>query len=280
MSHRCTTERWATQFGYAAKEKESLTSTDCSRILLSAMSMTVFPIDLATQLRRRVADAAHVSEVFRDGPAGWSISPIDLARVVAVFGRLRPKPGYLLGAYQFRAGGNGNGFVYAMPPGKTLPPPEECPHDNTLFLEPPVPVHALSDIMGAIEGDGSPLAYLQASLLKREFAEFGAMWHGCKWGTHTILGKDPFSARGKDEEDFAMDRPSGQTDDWEWKRPKPKQWAPTVSMTASRIRCAFYTFTGLGEERILRHTDAYLPGEYSSTTRTYLSAVGGGGYLF
>ena len=37
--------------------------------------------------------------------------------------------------------------------------------------------------MDAIESDGSLEAYLQASILFREFNEFGAIWHGCSWST-------------------------------------------------------------------------------------------------
>ena len=44
-------------------------------------------------------------------------------------------------------------------------------------------------LMQAIEGDGSPWSYLSASILSREAAEFGAMWHGCDWSDQTILSK-------------------------------------------------------------------------------------------
>jgi hypothetical protein len=239
--------------------------------------MTVFPIDLVRQLRGHAAAAAMAAE---DGPSGWSISPVDPVRVVAVFDTLRLKPGYILRAYQFREGGNGNGFVYAVPAGKTFPPPGQCPRDKTLFLEPPVPEHALPDVMAAVEGDGSPLSYLQASLLNRELAGFGAMWHGCDWSEHMILGEEPFSLVELGEADLVVNKPVGPEDNWEWKRPKPKQWSPTVSMTSNRIRCSFYTLTGLGQDRITRHTDSYAHGEYTSTTRRYIAAWGPGGCVF
>ena len=49
-------------------------------------------------------------------------------------------------------------------------------------------------LMQAIEGDGSPWSYLSASILSREAAEFGAIWHGCVWSDQTILSKPPRQA--------------------------------------------------------------------------------------
>ena len=38
--------------------------------------------------------------------------------------------------------------------------------------------------MQAIDGDGSLRSYFEASILARELAEFGAIWHGISWGEH------------------------------------------------------------------------------------------------
>ena len=98
---------------------------------------------------------------------------------------LRIKPGYVLRAYQFYEGGNGNAFVYAVPKTEPFPDPQECQaRSPSHFLGPPVPPNALPTVAEAIEGDNSPWSYLQASILVRELQEFGAMWHGVTWGTH------------------------------------------------------------------------------------------------
>ena len=115
--------------------------------------------------------------------------------VLAVFKSLWIKDGYILRAYQFREGGNGNGVVWAMPVDAEFPEPDKCPRVKDAFLEPPKPPAALDDVMKAIDGDGSPWSYLCASLLCRELSEFGAMWHGCSWDTHAILGENPFRAK-------------------------------------------------------------------------------------
>ena len=69
------------------------------------------------------------------------------------------------------------------------------PTDKGCILEPPKPSDALDEFMEAIDGDGKPWSYLCASLLARELAEFGAMWHGCGWSEHAILGENPFNAQ-------------------------------------------------------------------------------------
>lgn len=48
-------------------------------------------------------------------PEGWSFSPVDPQKTLAVFNNLKLKEGFVLRAYQFREGDNGNGIVWAMP---------------------------------------------------------------------------------------------------------------------------------------------------------------------
>jgi hypothetical protein len=124
-------------------------------------------------------------------PNGWSISPLDPTTVLAPFTSLWLRPGYVLRAYQFKEGGNGNAVVWAVPVDAEFPDPKLCPRLRGVFLEPPKPPGALDDTMAAFEGDGTPWSYLCASLLARELGEFGAMWHGYEWSTHDILEAKP-----------------------------------------------------------------------------------------
>ncbi len=145
----------------------------------------------------------------------------------AVFTSLRLKPGYVLQAYQFRAHRNGNGVVWAVPASAPYRQPEDCPHVDGEFLEPPRPPEALDDVMDAIDGDGTPWSYLSASILKRGLQEFGAIWHGCSWGTHAILGADPWRKRASTKADSDGDSPSNESG-WTWVEPKPSEWKPAV----------------------------------------------------
>src|SRR4051812_34654359 len=100
--------------------------------------------------------------------------------------------------------------------------------------------------MEAIDGDGSALSYLSASIFVRELGEFGARWHGCSWSTHKILGADPFI--GPAPKMMTTD------DQWTWMERAPETWLPTV-VTVHPVGVRFYTHSALHEERIVRHFD-------------------------
>ena len=129
--------------------------------------------------------------------------------VVAVFDGLRVKPGWTLHAHQFRNGGNGNGFVWAMPDGVEFREPESgkdllwtCVFSTPfayLQFRTPKPPDALPNFMEAIEGDGSAFSFLCASILARELREFGAMWHGRFWNDVELKGDDPEVVEDEDE---------------------------------------------------------------------------------
>ena len=126
---------------------------------------------------------------------GWTKSSTDPMDLLGVFAPLHIKDGFVLRAYQFRAGGNGNAVVWAMPTDAEFPDPSGCPRLADSFLDAPKPTEALDDLMDAVEGDGSPWSYFCASMFVREISEYGAMWHGCEWSTHSILGSNPFKRR-------------------------------------------------------------------------------------
>ncbi|WP_214825553.1 hypothetical protein [Exiguobacterium algae] len=121
---------------------------------------------------------------------GWRKSYDDPERVIRAFSRLRVKEEFKLEAYQFVEGDNGNGVVWAIPAEQSLPEPEACERLTEYFLSPPKPRVALDDFMEAIEGDASPLSYLQAAIAYHELHEFGAMWHGVSWWEFEILTSD------------------------------------------------------------------------------------------
>ena len=98
--------------------------------------------------------------------------------------------------FAYREGGNGNGIIWAVPADAPVVAMDECPRLEDTWLQPPQPPGAVP-LMQAIEGDGSPWSYLSASILSREAAEFGAIWHGCAWSDQAILSKPPQQAEGE-----------------------------------------------------------------------------------
>lgn len=209
---------------------------------------------------------------------GWSKSPVDPMATLGPFKPLRVKNGFILRAYQYYAGGNGNGVVWAMPADAPFPEPDECPRIEGRFLTPPRPPGALDDLMLAVEGNGTPWAYLCASVFCREIHEFGAMWHGIGWGTHTILDKNPLkTSRAKRRP--RTDRPSG-VQEWTWLEPEPAEWKPHVVLDGPRIKVVFHTFTGHGQETIVRHIDTFREGTYAFESASAEVATGPMGYVF
>jgi hypothetical protein len=92
-----------------------------------------------------------LSNASRNG-SGKTKANCDPMKVLAVCKPLYVKEGFVLRAYQFREGGNGNGFVWAMPVEAEFPEPQECPRLQGVFLEPPKPPAALGDFMDAVDG--------------------------------------------------------------------------------------------------------------------------------
>jgi hypothetical protein len=259
---------------------------------------TVFPIRKVCGLRLKAQRACCIPNPTADpwGACrrldGWSKSTVDPMQLLSVFTSLRLKPGLVLRAYLFREGSNGNGVVWAMPEDSPFPEPAACfeamrnrrkspatPHGFPDFLgEPPMPPQAQKDIMNAIAGDGTPWSYLSASIFCREAGEFGAMWHGCEWSAHELLGRGPWrsTAARRSSSRRTITRAGG---DWEWLTDKPAEWQPTVEQTARGVVVSFHTFSGLGQQCIYHHVDRYRRGTYRFDSTTDVIAVGPMGYV-
>lgn len=203
-------------------------------------------------------------------PEGWSKSRVDPKQVLDVFPKLRLRKGYVLRAYIYKSGGNSNGVVWALPEDAEYPAPADCPRLESHFLKPPKPFDALDDVMEAIEGDDVPEAYMQASIFRREIREFGAGWHGVRWGFYTVLDASPWEGHAAEGDD-PLSRPRSKPQQWKWLAPKPTQWSPEVRFQGDRAVVTFYTYTPLvgqkdenkiEKERILLHTDTYRRGKF------------------
>lgn len=237
-----------------------------------------FAIEKVLELRKRCRAAGGP---LADIPEGWSISSADPMRMLSATS-LRLRPGYILRAYQFRSGGNGNAFVYAVPEAERFPEPQECQtRDASSFLGPPVPPNALPSVPDALEGDGSPWSYVEASILMRDLREFGAMWHGADWDTQVILGEDPLRAQpDANTSGSSLLRDIGDPSEWRWLKPKPRTWEPRFVQSGTRGRVVFHTFSGLGSRAIYRHEDEYQLGSYRFKEKRQVLASAPGGYVF
>lgn len=62
--------------------------------------------------------------------------------------------------------------------------------------------------------------------------------------------------------------------------PEPSTWEPEVHVEEAGVSVTFYTYSGLGIERITRHIDTFVLGRYTFKTTIAVVAEGSGGYVF
>jgi len=239
--------------------------------------MDAFGIIRVTRLRNAAARARQVPDEEFPGSwddvdeftGSWSRSSVDPEKFLGVFKALRLKEGFGLRAYEFRQGGNGNGVIWAVPVDAPVLEPDECPRLDKGFLQPPKPPGAVP-LMSVIEGDDSPWSYLSASILGREAAEFGAVWHGSSWTEARILGKPPWDMASLD---------ASPSEVWEWQDAVPDPWCPTYTEQDATKVIALHVYTCLEMERIYRATDTYQSGRYECETKVEVLSIGRGGYI-
>jgi len=102
--------------------------------------ISTFALARIQRLRKQAAEAASSDT---EPAEGWSISSVDPMGVMAVFKPLRMRSGFVIRAYQFNEGGNGNAFVWAVPISVPFSDPADCPRLEGVFLAPPKPSAAL-----------------------------------------------------------------------------------------------------------------------------------------
>jgi hypothetical protein len=206
-------------------------------------------------------------EPLADKPSGWIKSKTDPKNILDFFApELGLKEGFVLRAYRSLSRLGNEGRVYAMPKNSHFPEPSECMVDNV-----PRPPEALEDVMLAIEGDGTPQSYLLASVLAREMAGFGAVWHGVNWSEKQIIDCSPWCLEKKKFSDLA---PTPK-DEWAFNIAEPDDWAPHVlDLGEQGKKVVFYMYATLHGERVERNIDTYRDSSLVSQSRIEVVARG------
>jgi len=239
------------------------------------VATTTFPLSRIQRLRQEASRAVRTEA---EPPEGWSVSLADPMDLLAVFKPLRLKAGFVLKAYEFYSGGNGNGVMWAVPAGGQFVEPGQGQQESRSLFDPPKPDSALDDIMDAIDGDGTAWSYLCASLFRREAEELGARWHGCDWDTHDFLGRNPVTASPATKRRLSLS--ATPPSDWRWVQREPEQWLPAVEESAGTMTVTFYTLSSYAQETIYRHRDRFRRGGYRFRSYRKAIAFGGGGFVF
>lgn len=187
-----------------------------------------------------------------------SINILDPLRLVSAFPPLRIRQGWTLVTQQYSDGANAKGFTWAIP--------ADCPQPDLTLTNWPSqsdkPQGAILP-MAVIEGSHTAWSYLCASLLARELAELGAVWHGCEWSTHDLYGGTHLKG------------------EWTFTEHRPGSYNPSVAISEQGATVSFYTRTDLGQSRIIRHTDIYSPGSgYQFDSEELVVAYGPPGFVF
>lgn len=198
----------------------------------------------------------------------WSLDVDSPNKIVESFSSLFVKKDIRLVVYLFSSMMGGNGFVYAVPKDEDALSLSECEIQKDLHFNPPKPYSALSSFMEAIDGDKSPLSYLQAAILYNELCELGASWHGVSWGQTTILPVE-------DPEQFNLDYK------WELLEEEPEIINPHFYYDDNdNPIVVFYTINDIGT--ITLNEDKYIFNKENYTFRVQnrLIATAGPGIIF
>ena len=239
------------------------------------MKTVTFPIDRVNRLREAAVRARDFRSADGEFASGWIRSRFDATKLVHVFEALSIKAGYMLKAYEYVEESNGNGIIWAVPAMDQEAVLDDFSELTESLFEAPRPAQAVP-LMQAIEGDGSPWSYLSASILGREAAEFGAIWHGCWWSDQTILSKPPRQASDEDlidDHELTGDAPLG---DWTWHRAEPRVWEPAFHDKGAVKEVVLHIFDPMGQETVYRTTDTYEAGSFEARTETIDLCTGDG----
>jgi hypothetical protein len=207
---------------------------------------------------------------------GWAVSRDNPERVIESFSQLRIRKNYKLRAYQYTAGGNGNSAVWAIPHDRELPPPEECMYSDQHSLEHPKPDFAYDQVMMAVDGDYSPLSYLQAAIAYHEIGEFGALWNGCYWSAGDILPIDEDEYRvANSVVDYLY-----TLGDWNEFKTIPPSLRPVFYYENERPTVVFYTKNDVGMVKLSRYTHTFEKDSYVQKVECEDLAFAGLGVIF
>lgn len=188
----------------------------------------------------------------------WLLSTINPASVFVKLPGINLNPNYRLVSYFFRAEGSSVGVVWAVPIDlATTAQLEKALQNSTTISAIPRPEGALAYFMEAVEGDRSAASFVIASLLKREFQEFGATGRRCNWRHHRLIEEVPPKI------------------DWQWQGEPPHDLMPKVKVADNgQAWVEFYTCRVVAPVTIYRHLDHYVVPSYKPNSIDKSVAVG------
>jgi hypothetical protein len=187
-------------------------------------------------------------------------------------------PGWELRGYRVDTGGGGRGIVWAVPSGAPEVEPDGCEWKDDI-PRPPGGVGFLE----AIRGDGSPLSFLQVSLLTRQLV----MVEPADWERRAV--HTWFDANDKEQEEivvYRLDIPRGGPAagagwaGWALTGAWPSDWRAEVRVNGSTVEVRLNVLDEHGMKRLFAVVDTYHPPSLVPETRTEPIAARGPGFVY
>lgn len=188
-----------------------------------------------------------VREAIATAPTSlWFLSTINPGAALLKLPGLSLKPDLRLVAYLYRATEGGIGVVWALPEAlSTTAQLEKALVNCRDRTQVPQPAGGLPDLMEGITGDRSPASFLVASILRREFSEFGALGNFQEWNHHRLVMQPPEQVN------------------WQWRVKQPLDLAPKVRMFPDgKAAVEFFTCRTVPPVAIFQHIDQYPAASY------------------
>ncbi|MDI9640714.1 hypothetical protein QPK87_21560 [Kamptonema cortianum] len=177
----------------------------------------------------------------------WFVSSVNPGSALIKLPGLRLKSGFRLVSYLYRKPEQGMGTIWAVPEELSTTAELENVLGQANDGMPPHPRGALSDFMLAIEGDRSAASFAIASLVRREFLEFGRLGKQCNWSHHRLVDAPPPQVK------------------WQWGTSPPKDLSPKVKIFPDgKAIVEFFSCRTSAPVAIFRHVDQYASGKYQA----------------
>ncbi|WAL61697.1 hypothetical protein [Thermocoleostomius sinensis] len=188
----------------------------------------------------------------------WFISPINPGAALLKLPSLRLKTDMRLVSFLYRLAEDGVGVTFAIPErSSTTAHLEKAIQMSNGLKHPPKPKEALPHVMEAVEGDRSPVSFVVASLLYREFQEFGALGQYSRWQHHHLIEAIPVQARC----------------DWQVEQPIKDLAAKARILANGQAAVEFFSYRTGKATVIYRHFDHYPPDRYCPTSANKAIAI-------
>jgi hypothetical protein len=236
--------------------RQSLTPPDTGTPLADqALEQDVPPPDSVDSLGDLFERGGFTNTTEMARAKSWVVSTVNPASALIKLPGLQLKSGVRLVSYLYRSQA-GAGIVWAVPEAMaTTAQLEAAIQPCSSIAHVPKPMHVISPLMEAIEGDRSPISFLAASLFRREVQEFGAMGDRRSWSHHRLLDAIPTDSH------------------WQWSSQPPKDLLPKVKITADGQGIVeFFSCRLVTPYTLYRHIDQYRLDTYDA--KSLAQAIG------